>query len=66
MTEVGSETQVVAGNRFFDDQITCVEGERTVMAKNNTTNAKHIAINSAHAATQKPVASILRQGHNLG
>ena len=66
MTEVGSETQVVAGNRFFEDQITCVEGKRMVMVKNNITDAKHIAINSAHAATQKPVASILRQGRNLG
>ena len=36
------------------------------MAKNNTTDAKRVAIDSAHAATEEPVASILQWCRNLG
>ena len=36
------------------------------MAKNNTTNAQRVAIDSAHAATNKLAVSILRRGRDLG
>ena len=53
-------------NIVFDDQITFSEDKSTVMAKNDTTNAQRVAIDSIHTATAKPVASILSQCHNLG
>ena len=39
--------------------------ESITMAKNDTTNAQKMAINSAHAATVKPVVSILHQGRDI-
>ena len=51
---------------LFDDQITFAKDETTAMAKNNTTNAKCVAINSAHEAMEKQVASILQRSRNLG
>ena len=65
-TEVGSKNQTASRKQFFDDQITFAKDESTVMAKNDTTNAQRVVLDSAHATTEKPVASILRRGRNLG
>jgi hypothetical protein len=42
-------------NLFLDNSITHTKGERTTIAKNDTINAKHVAIDSSHAnATNQP------------
>jgi hypothetical protein len=39
---------------FLDNSITQAKDERTAITKNNTNNAKHVAINSAHAKCNQP------------
>ena len=57
--QLAEKLKQLHGNEYFDDQIMFAEDESTAMAKNDTTNAQHIAVNSAHAVTAKPVATIL-------
>ena len=41
-------------NNIIDLYINKAEDERTVMAKNNSKNARRVTIDAAHAATSKP------------
>jgi hypothetical protein len=43
---------------FLDNSITQAKDERTAIAKNNTNNAKRMAINSAHAQQDQPTIGL--------
>jgi hypothetical protein len=49
---------------FIDNSITHAEDERTAIAKNDTNNAKHVAINSAHAQHNQPTIRLAQRGQN--
>ncbi len=51
-------------NLFLDNSITQAKDERTVIAKNNTNNAKHVAIDSAHAQRDQPTIGLAQRGQN--
>ena len=55
-------------NEIIDLYINKVVDERTITAKNNFKNARHVAINTAHAATSKlkQKHELLQQGKNVG
>jgi hypothetical protein len=44
---------------FLDNSITHAEDERTAIAKNNTNNAKRVAINFAHAQRNQPTIGLV-------
>jgi hypothetical protein len=50
---------------FFDTNITLAEDKQTVMAKEDTTNARRVAINSAHNQRCKPSVGLMQQGLNM-
>jgi hypothetical protein len=47
---------------FLDNSITQTEDERTAIAKNDTNNAKRIAIDSAHAQCVQPTIGLAQGG----
>ena len=49
---------------FLDNSITQAKDECTAIAKNNTNNAKRIAINSAHAQCDQPTIGLAQRGQN--
>jgi hypothetical protein len=49
---------------FLDNNITQAEDERSAIAKNNTTNAKRVAIDSAHAQRDQPTIVLAQRGQN--
>jgi hypothetical protein len=49
---------------FLDNSITQAKDERTAIAKNNTNNAKHVAIDSAHAQHDQPTIGLAQRGQN--
>jgi hypothetical protein len=49
---------------FLDNSITQAEDERTAIAKNNTNNAKRVAIDSAHAQYHQPTTGLAQRGQN--
>jgi hypothetical protein len=51
-------------NLFFDNSITQAKDERTAIAKNNTNNAKCMAINSAYAQRDQPTIGLTQRGCN--
>ncbi len=51
-------------NLFLDNSITRAEDECTAITKNNTNNAKRVAINSAHAQHDQPSIGIAQRGQN--
>jgi hypothetical protein len=51
-------------NLFLDNSITQAEDECTAIAKNNTNNAKHVAIDSAHAQRDQPTIGLAQRGQN--
>jgi hypothetical protein len=52
-------------NLFLDNSITQAEDECTAIAKNNTNNAKHVAINSAHAQRNQSTIGLAQCGKNM-
>jgi hypothetical protein len=50
---------------FLDNSITQAEDEHTVIAKNNTNYAKHVAIDSAHALCPQPTIKLAQRGQNM-
>jgi hypothetical protein len=51
-------------NLFLDNSITQIEDERTAIAKNNTNNAKRVAIDSASAQCNQPTIGFAQRGQN--
>ena len=49
---------------FFDNSITQAEDERTTMAKNDNKNARRLAIDAAHAKSDKPRIGMIQQVSN--
>jgi hypothetical protein len=45
---------------FLDKSITQAEDERTAITKNNTNNAKRVAIDSAHAQRDQPTIGLVQ------
>jgi hypothetical protein len=50
---------------FLDNIITQAKDERTAIAKNNTHNEKHVAIDSAHAQRNQPTIWLTQRGQNM-
>jgi hypothetical protein len=48
-------------NLFFDNSITQAKDECTAIAKNNTNNAKRMAINSTHAQRNQPTIRLAQR-----
>jgi hypothetical protein len=53
-----------SGDLFLDNSITQAKDEHTAIAKNHTNNAKHVAINSAHAQCDQPTIGLAQRGQN--
>jgi hypothetical protein len=53
-------------NLFLDNSITQAEDECTAIAKNDTNNAKCVAIDSAHAQRNKPTIGLAQCGQKYG
>jgi hypothetical protein len=51
-------------NLFLDNSITQAEDERTVLAKGDQTNLQCLAIDSAHANSNKPAIGLTQHGCN--
>jgi hypothetical protein len=51
-------------NLFLDNSITQAEDECTAIAKNDTNNAKLVAIDSAHAQCYQPTIGLTQHGQN--
>jgi hypothetical protein len=51
-------------NLFLDNSITQAEDECTAIAKNDTNNAKHVAINSAHSQCDQPTIGLTQRAKN--
>ncbi len=49
---------------FLDNSITQAKDERMAIAKNNTNNEKHVAIDSAHAQHDQPTIKLAQHGQN--
>jgi hypothetical protein len=49
---------------FLDNSITHAEDKCTAIAKDNTSNTKHVAINSAHAQHDQPTIGLTQCGRN--
>jgi hypothetical protein len=49
---------------FFENSITQAKYEPTAISKNNTSNAKHVAINSAHAQRYQSTIGLAQCGQN--
>jgi hypothetical protein len=49
---------------FLDNSITHTKDECTAIAKSDTTNAKHVAINSAHAQRNQPTIGLAQCNRN--
>jgi hypothetical protein len=49
---------------FLDNSITQAEDERAAIAKNNTNNAKCMAIDSTHAQRNQPTIGLAQRGQN--
>jgi hypothetical protein len=54
--------QCKSDDLFFDNSITQAKDEHTAIAKNNTNNAKHMAIDSAHAQCNQPAIGLAQRG----
>ncbi len=54
-----------SGNLFLDNSIPQAKDECTAIAKNDTNNAKHIAIDSAHAQCNQPTIGLAQRGQNM-
>ncbi len=52
-------------NLFLDKSITQAEDECTAIAKNDTSNAKHAVIDSAHAQRNQPTIRLAQCGQNM-
>jgi hypothetical protein len=52
-------------NLFLDNSITQAEDECTAIAKNDANNAKHVAIDSAHAQHDQPTIGLAQCGQNM-
>jgi hypothetical protein len=50
---------------FLDNSTTLTKDECTTIAKNDTNNAKWVAINSAHAQCIQPTIGLAQRGQNL-
>ena len=50
---------------FIDTKITLAEDKQTVMAKEDTSNAQHEAIDSAHVQQDKPRVGLMQQERNM-
>ncbi len=51
---------------IIEQYINLAEDKRTEMAKSNKSNARRVAIDTAHATPTKPKPSLLQQSKNLG
>jgi hypothetical protein len=51
-------------NLFPDNSITHTKDKCTTIAKNDTKNAKHVAINSTHAQHDQPTIGLAQRGQN--
>ncbi len=51
---------------IIEKYIDLAEDERTEMAKNDKSNARRVAINTAHSTPTKPTSSLLQQSKSLG
>jgi hypothetical protein len=49
---------------FLDNSITHAKDKCTAIAKNDTNNAKHVAIDSSHAQCNQPTIGPAQRGHN--
>jgi hypothetical protein len=49
-------------DQFLDNSITQAKDEHTAIAKNDTNNAKRLAINSAHAQHNQPTIRLAQRG----
>jgi hypothetical protein len=49
---------------FLNNSITLAEDKRTSLAKDDTINKKHLAINAAHTKRGTPSIGIAQRGHN--
>jgi hypothetical protein len=52
-------------NLFLDNSITQAKGKRTTIAKNDTNNARHVAISFAHAQHDHPTIELTQHGCNM-
>jgi hypothetical protein len=52
-------------NLFLDNSITHNKGVHSTIAKGNTNNVKHVAINSAHAQRNQPTIGLAQRGRNM-
>jgi hypothetical protein len=52
-------------NLLLDNSITQAKDERTAIAKNDTNNAKHVAINSVHAQHNQPTIGLAQCSQNM-
>jgi hypothetical protein len=50
---------------FFDTNITLAKDKQTVVAKEDTSNARRVAIDSAHTQQDKPRVGLMQQGQNM-
>jgi hypothetical protein len=50
---------------FLDNSITHAEDKRTAIAKSNTNNAKHVAIDSTHAQCNQLTIKLAQCGRNM-
>ena len=53
-------------DELIDQYIDLAEDERTVMAKNDTSNARRVTIDAAHSVNANRAPSIIQQGRNAG
>ncbi len=51
-------------NLFLDNSITQAKDECKVIAKNNTNNAKHVTIDTAHAQCNQPTIGLAQRSQN--
>jgi hypothetical protein len=49
---------------FLDNSITHAEDKCTAIAKNDTNNARHLAIDSAHAQRNQPTIGLAQRSRN--
>jgi hypothetical protein len=50
---------------FLDSSITHAEDKHTAIAKSDTNNAKHVAINSTHAQCNQSTIRLAQRSHNM-
>ena len=53
-------------DKITDAAITLIEDERAVMAKNDITNLRRVAIDAEHTSTDRTKTTILQRGRNVG